>query len=338
MVKKTLPSKITIIGAGAMGSALAVLLSERNEVNLWGSEFDTALLDLIKRGKEHPRIGAKIPGNVKLFSPKKLEDSLKGRNLIVLGVSTEGIKEITGRIEPYLSGKEIIISVTKGLIQEGKEILTAYQYLEEKLKNPIVAIAGPSIAKEVANRNHTKVVFASGILEAAEEAKEIFETDYYFVETSEDTMGAELASAFKNIYSISLAWPKGMESQKKVKTDNLKGLIMTQALKELAAIAEHFGGKKETVYGLAGLGDIVCTVGSGRNGMLGELLGKGKTASQALKILEEKRVGAIEGYQNFKKARSLIKEIENDLPLFKELYKVLFLERKVERSLKELMA
>lgn len=334
---KTSPVKITVLGAGAMGSALASLLSERNAVNLWGSEFDVEILNLIKQGKEHPRIEAKIPKKVKIFYPEKLKEGLEERNLVILGVSTEGVEPMVERIKPYLSGREILMSVTKGLIQGGKEILSVSQYLEKKLKNPVVSITGPSIAKEVVHQNFTRVVFASEDLEIAEKAKRIFETDYYFVETSQDPLGAELVSVLKNIYSITLGWPKGMATKKGTKMDNLTGILMTQALREMATAVRYVGGKEQTAYGLAGLGDVVCTAGSGRNGMLGELLGEGKTTSQALEILRKRGVGIIEGYQNCPKARDLLKEIENDLPLFKATYQVLYQEKEVGKSLKELM-
>jgi glycerol-3-phosphate dehydrogenase (NAD(P)+) len=327
--------KVTIIGAGAMGSALTIPLSERNEVNLWGTEYDVEILEVVKGGKEHPRIMARIPEKVKIFFPENLEESLKDAELVVLGVSTAGVKPIVERVKPYLKGNEILVTVTKGLIEEESEVYSVLHYMEKELKNPIVAISGPSIAKEVANKNFTKVVFSSKDINIAKKAKEAFETEYYRVETSDDVIGCELASAFKNVYSIALAWPIGLEKKRKIIMNNLRGILITKALEEISLIVEKMGGKKETVYGLAGIGDMVATAGGGRNGMLGELLGEGKSVEEALEILREKGVGVIEGYENIGKARKLVKDFENEIPLFRNIYEVLFADKKVEDAIRE---
>jgi glycerol-3-phosphate dehydrogenase (NAD(P)+) len=328
--------KVTIIGTGAMGSALTIPLSEKNEVNLIGAGHSKKIFELLKAGKKHPRIGTKIPKKVKLFRPEDLKESLKNVDLVVIAVSTAGIKTIVKKIRPYLNGNEILVIVTKGLVKEGNKISIIPYYVERRLKNPIVAITGPSIAREVANKNYTKVVFSSRYLSIAKKAKEIFETDYYHVEITSDIIGCELASAFKNIYSIALAWPKGLEKKKRVVMNNLRGILITKSLEEILLIVEKFGGKKKTVYGLSGIGDMVATAGGGRDGMLGELLGEGKSVKEALKILQEKRVGVIEGYENIKKARKLVKNFEKKLPLFQNIYHVLFKGKRVEECIKEL--
>ncbi len=330
--------RVVILGAGAMGSALTIPLAERNEVRLWGTEYDTQLLDLITSGKEHPRIMAKVPKEVEIFYPEVLKDALDGADVIVLSVSTAGVKPILERIKPYLNGREIVVTVTKGLIEEGNKVHIVAEYIEKKLGNPVVAITGPSIAREVANKNYTKVVFSSKKIDAAKKLKRAFETEYYFIELSDDVIGCELAAAFKNIYSIALAWPNGLEKSRKVRMNNLRGILFTQALRELAIIVEKFHGRKETIYGLSGIGDMACTAGGGRNGMLGELLGEGKSAKEALEILKERGVGVVEGYQNTPVARKMVRKFEHKLPLFRAVYQLLFEEKRIDEVIHMLIS
>lgn len=327
---------ISILGAGAMGSALAILLAKRNSVMLWGSEYDLELLEKIKNGGEHPRIQAKLPENVEILYPQELEKVVTHGEIIVLAVSTAGIKPMTEKIKPLISPNKILVTVTKGLIDEGERILTVAEYLEKHIPCSIIAISGPSIAREVANKNFTKVVFSSKDREALEKCKNSFETEYYRIETTSDIIGCELCSALKNIYSIILAWPRGLEKTKKVKMSNLLGVLVSKALEEISYIVEKFGGEKQTVYGLSGIGDIICTIGSGRNGMFGELLGEGKTAEEALSILREKGVGVIEGYENLPKVKKLVQDFENELPLFNSLCKVIYGNKKVEDVIKQI--
>ncbi len=327
---------ISILGAGAMGSALAILLCEKNSVTLWGSEYDIKLLEKIKHGEEHPRIQAKVPESVKILFPDQLQEAVKHAEIVVLAVSTAGVKPMTEKIKNLLSKEQILVAVTKGLVEENGNIVTVAEFLEKNLPSPVVAISGPSIAREVANKNFTKVVFSSRSQEALEKCKSAFETEFYRIETTFDIIGCELCSALKNIYSIILAWPKGLEKSRKIKMSNLLGVLVSKALEEISSIVENFGGKKETVYGLAGIGDIICTIGAGRNGMFGELLGEGKTAEEALAILKEKGVGVIEGYENLPKVRKLVESFENELTLFKSLCEVVYENKSVEEAIKEL--
>ncbi len=337
---------ISILGAGAMGSALSVPLTDNgNEVRIWGTEFDTEVLKKIEGGQEHPRIGVKL-GNVEIYYPDQLDEAMEGADVILLGVSTEGVLPVFKRISDKLEDQYLIL-ISKGLLEVDGNVLTipeAIWKIREDLKGKTVAITGPAIAREVAKRMPTRVVFSSVNIEAAKEMKKVFETKHYGIEVSSDIRGTEITSALKNVYSIAIAWIRGYESVYKVEMSNAKGVIATKAINEIAAFIQLLGGDRTTAFGLSGFGDLIATFRGGRNGMLGELLGKGYTAEQALEELKRRGVGVIEGYKTTMRAYKLLRKLEAEgvaregqFPLLENIYQVLYENKTVPTVLEELI-
>ena len=145
----------------------------------------------------------------------------------------------------------------------------------------------------------------------------------------------------KNVYSIAIAWIRGHEQLMKSEMSNAKGVIATMAINEIARIVETSGGRKETVYGLSGFGDLIATFRGGRNGMLGELLGKGMSIDEALEELRKRGVGVIEGYRTAERAYRMLKEeraVIDEFPLFKSIYEVLYQKKSVSDVLTQLFS
>lgn len=337
---------VSILGAGAMGSALSVPLTDNgNEVRIWGTEFDVEILKKIEAGIEHPRIGVKLE-NVEIFKPEELKDAIKGTDVLLLGVSTDGVLPVFDRISEIIENQYLVL-ISKGLLEINGEILTIPEVIWAKrsdLKSKTVAITGPAIAREVAKRMPTRVVFSSVNIDAAKKMREIFETHYYGVEVSEDIKGTEITSALKNVYSIAIAWIRGYEIANNVEMSNAKGVIATKAINEIASLIGLLGGNRMTAFGLSGFGDLIATFRGGRNGMLGELLGMGYSAEQALEELRKRGVGVIEGYSTTKKAYMLLKNLEMEgkvkngqFPLLENIYQVLYKNKKVKTVLEELI-
>jgi len=337
---------VSILGAGAMGSALSVpLVDNGNEVRIWGTEFDKEILKLISAGKEHPRLGVRLEG-VEFFWPEQLEECLDKSEVVLLGVSTEGVIPLMNKILPYLNDQYLIL-ISKGLIEFDGDILTvpeAVWMLKKELKERTVAITGPSIAREVAKRMPTKVVFSSMHIDAAKEMKRIFETKHYGIEVSTDIIGTEITSALKNVYSIAISWIRGYESVHNVEMSNAKGVIATKAINEIASFIHLLGGDRMTAFGLSGFGDLIATFRGGRNGMLGELLGKGYTAEQALEELKRRGVGVIEGYRTTLTAYKLLRKLKSEgktdeerFSLLKNIYQVLYEGKNIPAVLEELI-
>jgi glycerol-3-phosphate dehydrogenase (NAD(P)+) len=337
---------VAVLGAGAMGAALTVpLVDNGNEVRLWGTEYDLEILKTIEGGEKHPRIGVPL-SKVSVFYPEQIEEVLVDSDVVLLAVSTDGVIPVFKKIKEYIDD-QYLITISKGLLEIDGKTVTVPEALwaeREDLKMRTVAITGPAIAREVAKRMPTKVVFSSVDGKAAEEIAKLFRTDYYGVEVSDDIRGAEITSAMKNIYSIAIAWIRGHEELYNVEMSNAKGVIAAKAIDEISRIVALAGGKKETVYGLSGFGDLIATFRGGRNGMLGELLGKGLTAEQALEELKKRGVGVVEGYKTTEKAYKLLKDLENkgvtregDFPLLRNIYEVLYKNKKVAEVFEELI-
>ncbi len=338
-INKIINMEVSILGAGAMGSALTIPLSENvDKVYLWGTEFDLDILKILKKGLAHPRINAKVPEEVEILNPEELEKAVNV-DVVVLAVSTEGVIPIFNRIEKFLEN-QILLTIAKGLVDDGR-VMTIPEMIWNRKSIDVVAITGPAIAREVANKLPTRVVMSGS---KAEDVANLFRTDYFGVETTDDIIGAEITSAFKNIYSIGIAWIRGYESVINVEMSNAKGVLASMAIMEIANVVAAYGGKKETAYGLSGFGDLIATFRGGRNGMLGELLGKGYSIDNALDELRKMGVGVIEGYVNARRAYKLLQQLENEgrlrieeFQFIKHIYKVLYENERVEDVLPSLL-
>ncbi len=334
--------RVSVLGAGAMGSALTIPYSEKNEVVLWGTEYDVPILKKLRMGEKHPRIDERVSVS-EILGPDELDRAVNA-DILVIAVSTEGVMPIFEQISDSLRD-QVIIKLAKGFIDEG-EILTIPQAIwheRKDLKERVAAITGPSIAKEVAKKLPTHVVYSSLGHDTLSVVKERLETDYYRITPSHDIVGCETASALKNVYSIAIAWIRGIEGRKDVTMNNLKGIIVTQALREIGIIVRANGGDAGTVYGLTGIGDLIATFRGGRNGMLGELLGKGYDTRSALKELERRGVGVIEGYVNAERAYRLAETLDHrgklkleELPLLNGINDVLYNGKDAEEVVQDL--
>ena len=300
---------ITILGAGAMASAISVpLVKNGHEVRIWGTEFDRDIIGALKAGQPHPALKTQIKGN--FFYDNELETALKDSEIVVFGVLSSAARSIAQKAKPFLAN-QIVINVAKGF----DNCQTMIEVLEQELPNlRKVTVAGPSIAAEVAQEQKTQVVFASKEKSAAKLCKKVFQTKNYRVEVSIDVVGEELCSALKNVYAIAINLGTN---------NNHKSALFAQSLAEIAKFVKAFGGKSKTVYGLAGLGDLHVTSQGGRNGMLGQAIASGRKASEVLSEFREKNI-IIEGYAATKAAYELAKAKGMKLPLLKEVHAVLY--------------
>ena len=331
--------KILIIGAGVMGSALAVHLgSNGQEVNLWGTQWDREILNEMKNTKRHNDLDVDIPNNINLYYEDQLEDAFKDIDLIIIAVISKGMDYISKKINPYLDKESIILTVTKGIDQGSLATMT--KVVEESLpmdlkdKISLVKLGGPIIAKEFAKSKFTEGIFASRNIESAKFASDIFKSAKFKTNISTDIDGVELCGAFKNSYAIGMGIMEGLEGD----FNNPKAAIMARGSIEMAIIVEAFGGKRETAMGIAGVGDYYVTSQSGRNGKFGSYLGQGKSIQESLEIMNNATVEGLgmtlNGFNLLKKLEDQGKlHIEKDLPLFLEIYKILYLEKPIKEAI-----
>ena len=282
--------KIIIIGAGAMGSAFAVpCLENKNDVTLIGTHLEDDLINSIKSANNlHPGLSVKLPSQLKVEKLEKLKTILdEGVDIIVAGVSSIGVEWFVHQIADNYKKNLPIILLTKGLAIEENELMTLSDKIKKLLKEKghteinVSAIKGPCLAAGLANKMRTGTVIANPDIKETELLKKIISTDYYSTEVSDDLTGVELAGAIKNIYSMLIGASEGLSNSKASKEIQSKYYLNTSAslihrsISEMVEFVSHYGGKPDTVYGLAGLGDLYVSAIGGRNSLMGRYLGEG---------------------------------------------------------------
>ena len=283
-------TKIIIIGAGAMGSAFSIpCLENKNDVTLIGTHLEDDLINNIKSNNRfHPALNLELPSKLVVEKFDKLSSILdNGVDIIVVGVSSIGIEWFVDQISKSYKKNLPIILLTKGLAIEGNEIITLSDKIKKLLKERnhtevnVSAIKGPCLAAGLANKMRTGTVIANPNIKESELLKKIISTDYYSTEISDDLTGIELSGAIKNIYSMLIGASEGLSNSKAPKEIQSKYYLNTSAslihrsISEMVEFVSHYGGRPETVYGLAGLGDLYVSAIGGRNSQMGKYLGEG---------------------------------------------------------------
>ena len=298
-------SKILIIGAGAMGSAFALpCLDNNHDVSIVGTHLENEFIDNLKKNKHlHPGLNVEIPLQIKFFKFEKFDELLKSNvDLIVLGISSKGIEWVSDQLSRLYKGSNIpkLLMLTKGLSIYKNNYELLIDKLERLLKErgisnvDISAVGGPCLASGLANRVHSSVVIANKNIQTAKKIADMLNTNYYHTSHSDDLNGVEVSAAIKNIFSMAVGSAKGLCSSN-ISNDvreknylNTASALIKQSIHEMEIFVEHLGGKKETVKGLAGLGDLYVSSGGGRNAKMGFYIGEGLTFSEAKKTKMEK--------------------------------------------------
>ena len=282
--------KIVIIGAGAMGSAFAVpCIENKNDVTIVGTHLENELIDNINsNNKIHPVLKTKLSTEIKFEKFEKLQTILEqDLDIVVCGVSSVGIEWFVNQISKSYKNTISIVLLTKGLSILDNKLSTLSDKIKNLLKKEghsqvnISAIKGPCLAAGLANKMRTGTVIANSNIEESQSLKEIISTKYYSTEISEDITGVELSGAIKNIYSMLIGASEGLSNSKAPKEIQSKYFLNTAAslihrsISEMVEFVSYYGGKPETVYGLAGLGDLYVSAIGGRNSLMGKYLGEG---------------------------------------------------------------
>ena len=262
-----------------MGSAMAcVALRRGHEVRLWGTRLDDPMLEPCERGAIHPRLGLRLEGITLLRSPK-LAAALDGAELVVHAVSSDGAVPVMTEAAAHLADVPVL-SVTKGLLESPRTgrmdriDVVVSQHVGRAVR--FVHAAGPAKAMEIARGVLTWMQYA-GVRADAETCARALEGGGLVVTTSEDVAGAELCSALKNAYATGLGLWDGHVGPA---AHDARAACFTQAIVEMRALVEAGGGRGETVYGPAGVGDLHVTAAAGRNRAFGERVGRGRPARE----------------------------------------------------------
>ena len=298
-------SKIVIIGAGAMGTAFAFpCLDNNHDINIVGTHLENDFIDqLNKNNRLHPGLNTEIPQGINILKFDQFDFIFKSNvDLIVLGISSKGIEWVADQLFRIYNNKKLpdILMLTKGLsiYQNNYELLV--DKLERLLSSKgikeinISAVGGPCLATGLANRVHSSVVIANKDISTAKKIASMFNTNYYHTSFSDDLHGVEVCAAVKNIFSMAVGAAKGLcstNASNEIREKNYlntASALIKQSVQEMEIFVEHLKGKKETVKGLAGLGDLYVSSGGGRNSKMGSYIGEGMTFSEAKKSKMEK--------------------------------------------------
>ena len=282
--------KILIIGAGAMGSAFSVpCLENRNDVSLIGTFLENDLVKSLKeKNNYHPALNINLPKNLNIERHDQIENLTQcGVDFIVAGISSVGIEWFANEISKFYNKKTSIILLTKGLVIDDDHLITLSEKLENILRTNghkdvnISSVKGPCLASCLAHKMRTSTVIANENIKKAQEVQSLISTEYYKCEITNDVPGVEFSSAIKNIYSMLIGAAEGLsnpsapiEIQKKFYLNTSASLIH-RSISEMVEFVSYYSGKVETVYGLAGLGDLYVSVAGGRNSKMGTYLGQG---------------------------------------------------------------
>ena len=319
--------KITVLGSGGWGTALALLLTDNgNDVTLWSRSRETS--ELLERNRENPRL-AGVPLDEKLKLSAEL-DSVAESGLVVMAVPSFAVRETARMIAPLLREDAVVVSAAKGIEKDTSLCMT--QVMEQELggKGRVAALSGPSHAEEVGRRLPAGCVAASNDMGAAELVQDVFMSPRFRVYTNSDVLGVELGGALKNVLALCCGISDGMGLG-----DNAKALLMTRGMTEMARLGVALGGRSETFAGLSGMGDLIvtCTSMHSRNRRCGILIGQGKPVREAMK-----EVGAVvEGYYAAFSARQLAVKAGVEMPVCQNAYQVLYGDRPVQDLARGLM-
>ena len=279
-----------------MGSAFAVpCIENKNDVTIVGTHLENELIDNINsNNKIHPALKTQLSTEIKFEKFEKLQTILEqDLDIIVCGVSSVGVKWFVDQISKNYKNTISIVLLTKGLSILDSELSTLSDKIKNLLKKEghskvnISAIKGPCLAAGLANKMRTGTVIANNNIEESQSLKEIISTNYYSTEISEDITGVELSGAIKNIYSMLIGASEGLsnaEAPKEIQSKyflNTAASLIHRSISEMVEFVSHYGGKPETVYGLAGLGDLYVSAIGGRNSLMGKYLGEGYLYNEA---------------------------------------------------------
>lgn len=328
---RTTPN-VTIVGAGVMGTALAVHLAGRASrpcnVRLCGTAWDDEIIRQLSAARTCPRLEVALPERLELFSYAERQRAAAEADVLILAVSSGGLAATTAEFCLHAPAHAVFASITKGI--EESSLMTMVELMEHTLRqhgrraDTVVKLAGPLRAVELARGFPAEAVFASRSREAAEWLRSCFVSPAFRCQVTHDVIGVDLCASLKNAYAILF----GLADALYPGADNPKAALFGRIAAELGAFVTACGGDLATVSGIAGVGDLYVTVQGGRNRSLGYRLGQGASLAEAQQAMHGQTIEGLAAadvaWQLAKKLEQADKlAVEQDLPLLCRLRQVL---------------
>lgn len=321
-------AKVSVLGAGAWGTAISMLLGNNgHEVTLW-----SALVPEVEMLRKERELVDKLPG-IKLPESVSISDDLEsactGKELIVFAVASPFVRRTAKMAKPFIKEDQKVVNVGKGIEESTLDTLT--DILKEELPGADIAVlSGPSHAEEVSRSIPTTCVVGAESKATAYFIQDVFMSERFRVYTSPDVIGIELGGSLKNVIALAAGIADGLGFG-----DNTKAALMTRGIAEISRLGIAMGGKMETFAGLSGVGDLIvtCTSKHSRNRNAGYLMGKGYSMEEAMKEVKQ----VVEGVYSAKAALDLAKKYNVDMPIVEQVNKVLFENKSPEEAVNDLL-
>ncbi len=318
MERETEQPEVLVVGAGSWGTALANLLAGKGvSTTIWAREPE--VVEAIVSTRENVTFLPGVPLSDELRASSDLSDELSKADIVVSAVPTQFKRELWSEVASQVAPSKPIITVSKGI--EVDRLLTPAAILEQvlgrQISDRLVALSGPSFAREVVARHPTAVVAASENEELAQHVQRLFSTELFRVYTSPDVIGVELGGALKNVIAIASGIVEGLGFG-----HNTTAALITRGIAEITRLGVAMGGDPFTFAGLSGMGDLVltCTGGLSRNRSVGVELGRGRPLEE---IVAEMHMVA-EGVKTTEAVRQLSESVGVEMPICDQVYEVLY--------------
>lgn len=328
-------SNVAVIGAGAWGTALAIVLgrSGNHRVRLWAYEPEVCE-GINQRHVNHSFLdGCEIP--LAVTASNDFAAVLEGAEMVVSVMPSHHCRRLFQQMQPHLRPEMLIASASKGV--ENDSLLRMTQVIEEVVQQRgfqprVAAISGPSFAREVARGDPTAVTAASTDIEVAQRVQRIFGDPTFRIYTHDDVVGVELGGSLKNVIAIAAGICDGLGLGY-----NSVAALVTRGLTEITRLAVAGGGRRDTMAGLAGLGDLVltCTGGLSRNRSVGVELGRGRKLPD---IIASMHGMVAEGVLTTNAAVGLARKHNVSMPITEQMFAILHDGKDPKAAIRDLLA
>jgi glycerol-3-phosphate dehydrogenase (NAD(P)+) len=319
--------QVAVLGAGSWGTTVATLACGRNPTTLWARSPDVAREVNERHTNSTYLADFELPE--RLTATSDLEEATSRAELVVVGVPTHGFRDVLKEVAPYVHPWVPIVSLSKGFEQGTHLRMT--QVIQDVLPGrPAAALTGPNLAKEIMSGYAAASVIATEDLSVAAAIQNVLRRGLFRIYTNHDVIGCEVGGALKNVIAIATGIAQGLSVG-----DNTRAAVISRGLSELTRLGVAMGAEPVTFAGLAGMGDLIATCVSplSRNRTVGERLGKGERIEDILASMKM----VAEGVKTAGTVRELAERYEVEMPICREIARVVSGEETAEESYRGLM-
>lgn len=322
--------KISVLGAGSWGTALACLLARNgHDTVLWGR--DSAVLNTMESKRENTRY---LPGIVlpeQLNFSSELPTAVLGSDAILLGTPTKALKPTLLTLKPLVQSGQTLIWACKGLESGSGRLL--HEIVAENTASDVgtAVVSGPTFAAELAKNLPTAITVASSRIDVADRVARWLHGENFRAYSTDDVVGVEIGGALKNVFAIAAGISDGLGFG-----SNARAALINRGLAELMRLGVSMGARPETLMGLSGMGDLVltCTDNQSRNRRFGLCLARGLSVSEALAEIDQ----VVEGVKTTEDARFLAEKFNVEMPIVQQVYAVIYESRAPAEAVRALLA